>query len=43
MLAIHSIGEHLRRLERLDVSYHTFMTGLGWQNWPGNHPYLRCH
>ncbi|CAH0380096.1 unnamed protein product [Pelagomonas calceolata] len=40
--AIHSIGEHLRHLERLDVSYHAFITGLGWQNWPGNHPYLRC-
>jgi hypothetical protein len=39
--ALHSIGEHLKRLERLDVSYHTFVTGLGWAPWPDSHPYLR--
>ena len=39
--SIHAIGEHLRYLEKLDVSYHTFVTGLGWEAWPGNHPYLR--
>ena len=39
--SIHAIGEHLALLERLDVSHHTFVTGLGWSAWPGNHPYLR--
>ena len=39
--AVYAVGEHLRDLERLDLSHHPFVTALGWQPWQSAHPRLR--